>query len=90
MESPLPRMPTTISVTPQKCNISDTSFGSRSTETTPTKMTKPEANIQDLQNLFVEEVLSRLYAGYVPVTFARGRNLTLNYMPYGLPTSGFH
>jgi len=53
-------------------------------------MIKPEANIQDLQNLFVREVLLHLYGGYVPVAFAKGRNLTLNYTPYTFPICAFH
>jgi len=69
----LPRLPSTISVTPQKRNVSDSSFGTHSTDTTPTKWVKPEASIQHLQNLLVSEVLFHLHRGKVPINWVRGR-----------------
>ena len=69
----LPRLPTTLPVTPQKRNVSDSSFGAHSTETTPTKWVKPEASIQELQNTLVRDVLFSLYRGKVPIDWACGR-----------------
>jgi len=69
----LPRLPTTIPATPQKRNVSDSSFGTHSTETTPTKWVKPEASIQHVQINLVEDVLFSLYRGNVPISWARGR-----------------
>ena len=69
----LPRLPSTIYVTPQKRNVSDSSFGTHSTETTPTKWVKPEASIQHVQINLVEDVLFSLYRGNVPISWARGR-----------------
>ena len=76
-----PRAPNTGSSTPQKRNFSDTSFGTRSTETTPTKLVKPEPSIQDLQGVLVRDVLNALYViPRVPVPWARGRtNMFLSY-----------
>jgi len=69
----LPRLPTTVPVTPQKRTVSDSSFGTHSTETTPTKWVKPEGSIQHLQNELVQDMLFSLYRGKVPITWAKGR-----------------
>lgn len=79
-DSSLRRYPVTLPSTPQKRNISDTSFGTRSTESTPTKLVKPETDIQQLQNDLVGDVLEALYDKvHVKVTWVRGRKLNLCY-----------
>jgi hypothetical protein len=84
-DSPLPRQPSTFASTPQKRNISDTSFGTRSTETTPTKLAKPETDIQELQNDFVKDVFRALYGKRrVKVEWPRGRKLNLCYEQYAI------
>lgn len=87
-----PRQPSASPATPQKRNISDTSFGTRSTETTPTKLTKPESSIQNLQNTLVYDVLEALYhTDSIRVPWARGRkNLRLVYRPYVFPIDPFN
>ena len=79
-----PRQPSTLPATPQNRNVSDSSFGKRSTETTPTKLIKPESSIQNLQNTFVQDVLDALYdSDFIRMPWARGRkNLRLIYEPY--------
>jgi hypothetical protein len=75
-------MPSTIPVTPQKRNISDTPFGTRSTETTPTKLIKPETTVQELQNDLVNEIILSVYNGDIPIPWVRGRTLFLSYNSY--------
>jgi len=72
-------MTSTVTVTPKKRNISETSFGAAFTEMTPTKLTKPEPHIQQLQNTLVEDILVHVYSGDVPVPWAQERSLYLNY-----------
>ena len=61
-----------VPVTPQKRKVSETSFGSRSTHTTPTKFLAPEPRVQSLQDYFVGELLRSL--GDHSITWARGRD----------------
>jgi hypothetical protein len=56
-----PGKPKTSPSTPQKRNVSDTSFGSRSLNTTPKKLKKPETHVQHLQNMLVSEIFEALY-----------------------------
>jgi hypothetical protein len=66
-----------------KRNFSDTSFGTKSTETTPTKLTQPEAHVQSLQNSFVKEIMRRLWSGaQLKVPWAEGRRMFLTYDKY--------
>lgn len=71
-----PRIPSTSSIaqTPTKRKISETSFGTRSTETTPTKLVSAEANIQNLQDAIVRDVIVGLYGTGVPIKWARNRD----------------
>ena len=87
-----PRQPNTLPSTPQKRNISDTSFGPRSTNTTPTKLIKPESSIQDLQNTLVREVRGAIYhAAVIRMPWPRGRtNMRLVYQPYVFPINSFN
>jgi hypothetical protein len=75
-------LPTTA--TPTKRKVSETTFGTQSTETTPTKMTSPEASIQNLQNQLVNEVLLALYHNVaVPVSWAKNRKfMQIRYTPF--------
>jgi hypothetical protein len=69
-----PRLPSTQPSTPKKRDFSDTSFGNRSTETTPTKLVSPESSIQYLQDTLVRDVIDAVFGRpYVPVTWPRGR-----------------
>jgi hypothetical protein len=87
-----PRQPSSLPSTPQKRDFSDTSFGTRSTETTPSKLTKPESSIQNLQNMLVYDVLDAIYdAAFIRVPWARGRkNMRLNYEPFVFPRNPFN
>jgi hypothetical protein len=75
-------------VTPQKRKVSETesetSYGKLSTETTPSKLTSPEVNIQNLQNQLVYDVLDALYhVTAVPVSWARNReSMRIKYEPF--------
>ena len=77
-----PRLPSTLPSTPQKRNLSGTSNGDRSTHSTPTKLAKPEKDIQWLQDKLADEVIMAIFERpYIPVTWARGRNMNLIYEP---------
>ena len=62
-----------------KRKISDTSFGTRSTDTTPTKLDQPEAKVQSLQNKFVDVIITELWAGKIHIPWAEGRRMFLTY-----------
>src|SRR5579859_4473666 len=53
-----PRFPVSNKTPDNKRNVSDTSFDAHSTETTLTKLVRPEA-VQFMQNEFVKTILSR-------------------------------
>lgn len=65
-----------------KRKISDTSFGSQSTDTTPTKLDQPEAKVQSLQNKFVDAIITKLWFGQIDVGWAEGRHMFLTYSEY--------
>lgn len=70
-------------VTPTKRTVSGTSFGKDSTEGTPSKLTSPEPNIQNLQNFLVYDVLGALYdVASIPVTWAQNREMRINYSTF--------
>ena len=62
-----------------KRKISNTSFGTRSTETTPTKLLQPEAKVQSLQNTFVKIIINSLWLGKVDIPWVKGRHMFLTY-----------
>ena len=60
-----PRYPTSYNTPSGKRRISETSFGSRSTEATPTKLVHPEAKVQALQDTFVKTIINTLWLGKI-------------------------
>ena len=77
--------PDSYPVTPHKRKESDTSFGTRSTETTPKRMKKPETHIQNLQSTLVDDVLEAIEKrNFIKVEWPRNRVLHLTYEPYRL------
>jgi hypothetical protein len=62
-----------------KRKVSDTSFGTKSTETTPHKLDRPEARVQSLQDHFVEAIIENIWWGQVPIFWAQGRRMFLTY-----------
>ena len=70
-----------------KRKLSETSFGAQSTETTPVKLTHPEAKVQALQNTFVKTIINRLWFGKIDIPWARGRHMFLTYTEYPLSLS---
>lgn len=78
-----PRVPTSFEGTlDNKRKVSDTSFGTRSTETTPTKLDHPEAKVQSLQDRFVSTIIAKVWWGQVDITWAQGRRLFLTYTEF--------
>ena len=70
-----------------KRKVSETSFDSRSTETTPLKLVHPEPKIQSLQNTFVHSIVNELWLGEIGIPWARGRRMFLTYTEYQLSSS---
>ena len=44
---------------------------------------KPEPYVQELQNTFVRVIMKAIWAGGVPISWAQGRKMWLDYVPYG-------
>src|SRR5215471_14533271 len=71
------------SIIPQMRVYSDGSIGSRSTHTTPKKLTKPEATIQNIQNLIVADCCFKVFgSGRIRVNWPKGRRMYLCYEEY--------
>jgi len=82
-----PRFPISFEGTlDNKRKVSDTSFGSRSTETTPTKLDHPEAKVQSLQDRFVSTIIAKVWWGKIDITWAQGRHMFLTYTEYPPPS----
>jgi hypothetical protein len=77
-----PRFPTSYESMPNKRKVSDTSFGTRSTETTPAKLDHPEAKVQSLQDTFVQSIIAKVWWGQVDIAWAQGRLLFLTYTEF--------
>lgn len=82
-----PRFPQSYDTVGNKRKLSETSFGTRSTETTPIKLVHPEAKVQSLQNTFVKSIINKLWLGKVGIPWARGRHIFLTYTEYPLSHS---
>ena len=76
------RFPQSYDTLDNKRKISDTSFGTGSTETTPTKLVHPEAKVQSLQNTFVKTMINKLWLGNIDVPWAKGRHMFLTYSEF--------
>ena len=81
-EDPLPRFPSSFETPNNKRKISDTSFGTQSTETTPGRMVQPEAKVQSLQDKFVTTIIKKVWWGQIDVPWAQGRHLFLTYTEF--------
>lgn len=77
-----PRFPHSYDTPDSKRKISETSFGTRSTETTPIKLVHPEANVQSLQNKFVDAIIEELWSGGIDVPWVQGRHMFLDYAEF--------
>lgn len=74
---------TTPSTPPaNKRDFSGESFGRSSTETTPTKINRPEPFTQDLQNCLSRELIRHLWIGGPRISWAENRTMYLDYLPY--------
>lgn len=70
-------------VIPQKRVHSDGSIGTTSTHTTPKKLTKAEATIQNIQNLIVADCCFKVFgSGRIRVNWPKGRRMYLCYDEY--------
>lgn len=79
----IPRYPSTLPSTPQKRNASEASLDPHSTHTTPRKLVKPEAVIQNLQNLLILEIFEALFRrNYIEIQWPQGRKMRLLYIEY--------
>jgi len=79
------RYPSTLPSTPQKRNASEASLDPHSTHTTPRKLVKAEAVIQNLQNMLVQDVLNGLFRrNSMEIKWPQGRKMRLLYAEYDL------
>ena len=58
------------------------SYGASSTESPPQNIDKPEPHVQELQNTFVRLIMEAIWEGGVPIPWAQGRKMWLDYAPY--------
>jgi hypothetical protein len=78
-----PRFPQSWYQTPVNQRIaSDSSFGTRSTETTPNKLIHAEPKVQALQNKFIECILNELWTSQIDLSWVKGRRMSLIYSEY--------
>lgn len=77
-----PRFPISFETPDNKPKISETSFGTRSTESTPNKLVHAEAKVQSLQNIFVQTIINELWFGKVVIPWAQGRHMFLTYAEF--------
>jgi len=74
-----PRLPGGFETPDNKRKISKTSFGTRSTESTPNKLIHAEAKVQSLQTKFVDTIINRLWSGQIDIPWVQGRHMFLTY-----------
>jgi hypothetical protein len=73
----------TLPFTPQKRNASEASLDPHSTHTTPRKLVKPEAVIQNLQNILILDVFEALFRrNSIEIQWPQGRKMRLLYIEY--------
>jgi len=66
--------------TPQKRKVSQTSFGTRSTETTPKKSFEKEQSVQELWNAFARDVIKGVYgSSRIEIPWVENRVMKLDY-----------
>ena len=78
------RYPTNFTTPQKKRDLSGSSMGQKSTETTPTKWTHPETKVQSLLNTFVKALVNGLWDGNIKMPWVTGRYMYLTYSEYSL------
>ena len=58
------------------------SFGGSSTDSPPQNIDRPEPHVQNLQNTFVQVIMENIWGIGVPIPWAQGRKMWLDYTPY--------
>ena len=58
------------------------SFGGSSTDSPPRNIDRPEPHVQNLQNTFVQVIMENIWGIGVPISWAQGRKMWLDYTPY--------
>lgn len=79
-----PRLPNSFETPDNKRKISNTSFGTRSTESTPNKLIHAEAKVQSLQTKFVDTIINKLWSGKIDIPWIQGRHMFLTYTEFSL------
>lgn len=77
--------PSSFQTPSNKRTVSGTSFGTLSTETTPTRWTQPEIMVQQFQNQFITRIINSIWRGSIRMPWITGRKMVLQYRP-SLPT----
>ena len=68
----------------KKCDFSEGSYGSLSTETTPSKLSHPEQHTQELQNCLMRKLIKHIWLGGAEIPWAQGREMYLDYISFDL------
>ena len=68
----------------KKRDFSDGSYGSLSTETTPSKLCHPEQYTQELQNCLMRKLIKHIWLGGVEIPWVQGREMYLDYISLNL------
>jgi hypothetical protein len=58
------------------------SFGGSSTDSPPQNIDRPEPHVQNLQNTFVQVIMENIWGIGVPIPWAEGRKMWLDYTTY--------
>jgi hypothetical protein len=75
--------PTSYETPDHKRKLSETSFGTRSTDSTPTKLDQPEAKVQSLQDKFIAAIVTNVWiGGKIDLSWVQGRHMFLTYAEY--------
>ena len=74
-----PRYSTGFETPQKKRDLSGSSVGQQSTETTPIKWTQPETKVQTLLNTFVKTLVNGLWYGNIDMPWVKGRYMYMTY-----------
>ena len=76
-----PDPPSSFQTPSNKRTVSGTSFGTHSTETTPTRWTQPEIMVQQFQNQLITRIINTIWRGSIRMPWITGRKMVLQYRP---------
>lgn len=72
---------TQSNISQHKRTASTATTASYGNSSTPQNIDKPEPHVQELQNTFVRVIMKAIWPGGVPISWAQGRKMWLDYVP---------